>query len=179
MVQAYYEVSGLIVLEIIMPYLSGFLLTAFVLMLALTGPLIAGNPNIIIGYDQQRDEISIQAENASLTTVLSDIAKKTRITIHIDPVVEKTVNFQLPRQPLQQALQKIVKGLSYIIEYSTNEQERVVVSGLRILPKGKQDSGQLVPVSTLNAQTSFSDKARKNISGGSLNRRGNFYPGGR
>ncbi len=162
-----------------MPYLSGFLLTAFVLMLALTGPLIAGNPNIIIGYDQQRDKISIQAENASLTTVLSDIAKKTNITIRIDPAVEKTVNFQLPPQSLQQALQKIVKGLSYVIEYSTNEQERVVVSGLRLLPKGKQDSGQLVPVSVLNARASQGNRGGDTSSTGSLNRRGNYYPGSR
>jgi len=162
-----------------MPYLSGFLSTALVLMLALPGSLIASNPNIVIEYDQQREKISIQAQNASLTNLLSEVAKKTNITIRLDPAVEKRVSFQLPPQSLQSALQKIAKGLSYVIEYRTNEQERVVVSGMRLLQKGNQDSGQLVPVSTLNAQTSYSNIARKNVTGGSLNRRGNFYPGGR
>ncbi len=162
-----------------MPYLSGYLATMLALVLGLPASLFASNPYIAIEYDQQRDKISIQAQNASLTSVLSEVAQKTNITIRVDPAVEKTVNFQLPPQSLQQALQKVVKGLSYVIEYKTNAEQRAVVSGLRLLPKGKQDSGQLVPVSVLNARAGQSSRPGGNVSGRSLNRRGKYYPGGR
>lgn len=163
-----------------MHLLSGFLASAFVLTLGLPGSIFASNPNIIISYNQQRDNISIQAQDASLTTVLSDVAKKTNITIRIDPAVEKTVNFQLPPQSLQQALQKIVKGLSYIIEYKTDAQQQTVVSGLRLLPKGIQDSGQLVPVSVLNARASRSGRGDgEGNDDDSLNHRDDYQQGSR
>jgi len=140
-------------------------------------PVHAGN--IVVKYDSQKNKIAIQASNASLTSVLAEIANKANMTIQIDPAVEKQVSFQLRTQPLQEALQKVVKGLSYVIEYKTDARQQTVVSGMRLLPKGKQDSGQLVPVSVLNARASQNNSTIDDINRGSLNRRGNYYPGSR
>ncbi len=144
-----------------------------------TFPVYASGINV--EYDSQKNKIAIQASNASLTSVLAEIANKTNMTIQIDPAVEKQVSFQLRPQPLQQALQKIVKGLSYVIEYKIDEKQQTVVSGLRLLPKGKQDSGQLVSVSVLNARasqidgegddTSNSDNNASDYSGSRQNKR--------
>lgn len=114
----------------------------------------ANAANISVEYNQQKDKLSIQAQNASLTAVLSGIAEKTGINIRIDPAVEKKVSFQLRSQSLQSALQKICKGLSYVIEYGENNKKQTIVSGMTLLPKGKQDSGQLISVATLNARAS-------------------------
>ena len=120
------------------------------LFLFLSSTAYAGN--VLVDYDASQDRIQVQASNASLTQVLAEIASKTNITIRIDPEVEKIISTNLPPQALQQALQKVVKGLSYVIEYNIDEKQQTVVSGLRLLPKGKQDSGQLVSVAVLNAR---------------------------
>jgi len=109
---------------------------------------------IDVSYDPQKDKIQIQASNASLTQLLGQIAGQAKIDIQIDPAVEKKISLQLRPQSLQNALQKICKDLSYVIEYRTNEQQQTVVSGLRLLPKGKQDSGQLVSVEAVNTPAS-------------------------
>jgi len=143
----------------------------------LTAPAYAGK--VLVDYDASQDLVKIQASNASLTQVLAEIASKTNIIIRIDPAVEKKISTNLPPQPLRQALQKVVKGLSYVIEYKIDEKQQTVISGMKLLPKGKQDSGQLVPVSVLNARASQIHGEGDDVSGGSLNRRGNYYPGSR
>lgn len=130
---------------------SGLKLTTYLLLLSLLWVVPASASNVNIEYDPQQDRIKILASNASLTQLLAQISKQTNMEIQIDPAVEKKVNFQLPPQSLQQALQKVCKGLSYVIEYRTDKQLGTVISGMRLLPKGVQDSGQLVSVSALNA----------------------------
>lgn len=39
-----------------------------------------------------------------------------------------------------------------MIEYSTDAQQRKVISGMKLLPEGKQDSGQLVSVAVVNVR---------------------------
>ena len=135
--------------------------------------------NVLVNYDASQDRIQVQANNASLTQVLAEIAGKTSMTIRIDPAVEKNISINLPPQSLQQALQKVVKGLSYVIEYNIDEKQQTVVSGLRLLPKGKQDSGQLVSVAVLNARASQNNGGGVQDNDVSFNRRGNHYPGSR
>lgn len=148
-----------------------------VLMLFLAAPVYAGK--VLVDYDSSQDLIQVQANNASLTQVLAEIANKTNIVIRIDPAVEKEISINLPPQSLQQALQKVVKGLSYVIEYKIDEKQQTVVSGLRLLPKGKQNSGQLVSVAVLNARVGQNSRGGDRDFDGSINRRGNYYPGSR
>lgn len=125
-----------------------------ILATLLTFPVCAST--IVIEYDKDEQLLGVTADKASLIEILKQISVKTGITIRIDPAVEKTVSFQLPPQPLQKALQKVCKGLSYVIEYSTISPQRSVISGIELLPEGKQDSGQLVPVTVVNARASHS-----------------------
>lgn len=132
---------------------------------ALPGPsIIVHAAGLEVHYDQKRDRLSVQADQEPLSRVLAVIAAKARVNILMDPSINKTVSLRLAPQSLQKALQKVCKGLSYVIEYHTDVQQRSVVSGLRLLPQGKQDTGQLVPVAVLNARAGRHDAVLSDIS---------------
>lgn len=61
-----------------MRLIPSFKSITFTLMLGLSGTLLASVPDVNVEYDQDKDRIRIQANNASLTKVLAQIAKKNR-----------------------------------------------------------------------------------------------------
>lgn len=109
--------------------------------------------SVVITYNENEQLLGVIANQASLTEVLKEISAKTGIEIRIDPAIERRASFAIKPQPLEKVLGSVVKKLSYVMKYKTMSNVRYV-TGLDILPKGKQDSGQLVRIlPTVGQQT--------------------------
>lgn len=124
---------------------------------ALLGPSHAAYAaGLEVRYDRERDRLSVQAEQVSLTQVLGRIAAQTGVEILMDPSIEKTVSMSLKGQPLEKALKQIARGLSYVMLYDSGKKQNSTqtprLTTMKLLPEGKQDSPNLVPVAVLNAR---------------------------
>ena len=109
-----------------------------------------------VTYDRERDLLSVRADQVPLTQVLGRISDRSGIEILIDPSIDNKISIVISEQPLEKALKQIARGLSYVMLYGkSSNQDRS--SGLRLatmklLPEGRQNSPNLVPVAVLNAR---------------------------
>jgi len=118
-------------------------------------PLIHAG-SISITYDKNKQLLGVTADQASLTEILKQISIKTGIAIRIDPAIERTASFTLKPGPVDKTLRRVAKNLSYVIQYDRKNKTRRVTN-LDILPKGKQDSANLItlrPATIRNKQRS-------------------------
>jgi hypothetical protein len=128
-----------------------------------------------VSYDRQTGLLTVEADRTPLTQILAQIATQSGVEIMVDPSIEKEISISLPEQPLEKALRKIARGLSYAMYYDVGDSKLVA---MKILPQGKQGSGNLVPASLFDARAGrVSDQGDGSYeTGGS--RGGRNYPAG-
>ncbi len=109
-----------------------------------------------ISYDRQTGILTVEADRTPLTQILAQIATQSGVKIIVDPSIEREISISLPEQPLEKALKQIARGLSYTMHYeevdSRNPTQGDRLVAMKILPQGKQGSGNLVPVSLFDAR---------------------------
>ena len=95
-----------------------------------------------VSYDRKTGLLTVEADHTPLTQILAQIAAQSGVEIIVDPSIEKEISISLPEQPLEKALKKIARGLSYAMYYDEADSKLVA---MKILPQGKQDSGNRAP----------------------------------
>jgi len=81
--------------------------------------------------------LTVEADNISMVSLLSDIAKKTNVVIFVSKGFDPgKVSIHLDKHPLEDAFGKILKGYNHVAIYSKKNNE-FVVSALKIFPRGK------------------------------------------
>jgi type II secretory pathway component GspD/PulD (secretin) len=93
-------------------------------------------PKIRIGYDD--DLISIFAEDADLTKVLSKLADDANISVSFPDSLEKKITIRINAAPLTVALKRLLSDYNYAMVYSGGKKNQTVVSEVHIYNKGKK-----------------------------------------
>lgn len=129
----------------------GSLLMFPVLLLLAAGPAAwAAEPNL--RYDPTRDRMTVQAADASLTLVLSEMARLSGLDIRMDPAVERKVQVDVRDQPLETAIARVTGKLNTIKGYRSagkadkavkgDKKEAPLLVSVTILPEGKTDASR-------------------------------------
>ena len=123
------------------------------LLLGASPPVFAGVVEYLEGkvsYDAAGDRLSVDVRRMALNQLLRQIVEQTGITILADPAMEnRLITVKIPGRPLDQALRKIFRGLSYVLRYDNGPPLRV--SAVTLLPAGREDNPRLVPIAAVNA----------------------------
>src|SRR5512143_3658110 len=72
-------------------------------------------------YDRQSGLLSARYQGVPLRQVLSEIGRKTGITFHIDPTVDKVVYIDEKRRPVDEVLNEIIAPLNCMLLYKGDE----------------------------------------------------------
>lgn len=154
------------------------LLISILFVLCIAPMLCAENvPRLNVSYDDKEDLLTVDANFVPLTHILSQIATLSGVEIILDPSIQKDISIYLPPQPLENALKQLARDLNYAMQYDKAGSRLVV---MKIVPQGKQNSGNLVSATKPNIRSGrldgLGDGNNETIGGGS---RGSDYNGGR
>jgi type II secretory pathway component GspD/PulD (secretin) len=126
------------------------LFISILLILCIAPMLYAENvPGLKVTYAQKEDLLTVDANGVPLTQILAQISEQSGIEILVDPSVEKDINIYLPAQPLEKALKQLARDLNYAMHYNDKDSRLVA---MKIVPQGKQSSGNLVSVTKPTAR---------------------------
>lgn len=96
----------------------------------------------IVGYDRASDELNVIVDSVSLKSVLGRIAQQSGIEVLFDELADGTVSFNIQSQPLEAGLKEVLKGRNHLMRYSRDDQHKLLLIGIIVLPAGEQDSGR-------------------------------------
>lgn len=99
------------------------LIRSILMLLALT--LFAVPVSGQVSYDRKRQLLSVSYEGVPLRDVLSEVSRKTGITVYIDPAVQKNVFISRRNAPLDEVLNEIIKPLNNMFIYKGSEIQAV------------------------------------------------------
>ena len=95
-----------------------------------------------VSYDKTEDLLSVSGDNISLKLLLAKIAKQSGIEVMFDDAAEETVSFDFETVSLEKGVKKILKGRNHIFNYAKNEQGKLLLVGVMVLPDGASDNGR-------------------------------------
>ena len=119
-----------------------------------------------VRYDKTNDQLSVTAAAASLKAVLGKIAMQSGIEVLFDDAAEATLTFDMKSTPLENGLKALLKGRNYALRYSKDKNEKLLLTGVTVLPMGEQDSSRakrLMPIEH-EAYDRASDQSSKSVS---------------
>ncbi|MFO7592422.1 MAG: hypothetical protein R6X15_00065 [Pseudomonadota bacterium] len=99
-----------------------------------------------ISYDRAADTLSLDVEQVSLKTLLATIASQSQLEVLFDDRADRKVTMQLEKRSLQAGLENLLRESSYLFRYDKDEEGNTFLLGVRVLPKGESDSGNLQPL---------------------------------
>lgn len=109
------------------------------------------NPQIL--YDIKQDQLSIQAQDVPLKTIMSRIALVSGIEVMIDPATDRNVSANFKDESLEEGIRRLTRGLNTIYQYSDRKPDaRSLLISAQLLPMGKNDRSALVPVMSLEQE---------------------------
>jgi len=102
-----------------------------------------------VSYDKVTDHLNISAEAVSLKVVLGRVAQKSGIEVLFDDAAEENVSIDIQSSSLEDGIKNMLRGRNYMLRYNRDDQAKLMLIGVMVLPVGEQDSSrakQLVPV---------------------------------
>jgi len=123
---------------------------------------VANNAVATVSYDKTSDQLSVVANSASLRQVLARIARQSGIEVLFDDMAEETISADIQSEALESGLKRLLNGRNYLMRYSRDEQQKLLLIGVMVLPVGEQDSGRARRLVGLD--TEAYDRARSQLS---------------
>lgn len=111
--------------------------------------LAEDKPWTSVNYMQETNQLSVEARQFSLQGVLARISYLSGVEISMDPTVERPVTIMFSGQPLEHGLRRLTRNMNSVFVYSqqlARKNEKPVLIGMQLLPKGQQSSENLQPV---------------------------------
>lgn len=99
-------------------------------------------PVSIVSYDKANDFLHVSVEAVALKRVLGRIAKQSGIEVMFDDMADAPVSVDIKASTLEDGLKRILKGHNHMLRYSRDEQEKLLLIGVMVLPEGEQDTGR-------------------------------------
>lgn len=150
-----------------------FLIKCMTLALLLSANVWADEASYSVTYDKQKDTLSFKVENASLKQLLTRIAMQSHIEVLFDDRAEQTITMAMEERPLQDALKNLLKANSHAFRYSRDNNDKVMLIGVSVLPKGDgpdnalpllHAAGEAYTNAKNNRVLSIDEDARKTLS---------------
>lgn len=102
--------------------------------------------NPAIDYDKAADTLSLDVEKVSLKRLLATIAIQSQIEVLFDERADREVTMQLEKRSLEAGLENLLRESNYLFRYGKDEAGKHFLLGVRVLPKGESDSGNVQPL---------------------------------
>lgn len=96
----------------------------------------------VVHYDKANDQLTVVADAASLKWLLGRIAQQSGIEVLFDDLAEETVSIDIQSESLESGLKRMLKGRNHSMRYSRNQQQKLLLVGVMVLPVGQQDNGR-------------------------------------
>jgi len=131
-------------------------------------PISSNNkvPVDIVRYDATTDQLSIRAQDASLTKLLGRITFQTGIETWIDEGFDPSISVDIEPQTLEIALKQLLTDFNHVMHYGKDQQGRTLITGVEILQAGSE-SGMGLSIVPIYTQSSL--MARRYSSSRTLN----------
>lgn len=118
--------------------------------------MTANPPQAEFGYDKKGDKLSLNLKAAPLSKVLARVSLETGVGVLFDAEAERMVTIQMKDQPLEDGLKQLLKDVSHLFYYDNKKgkggKEQLMLTEVRVLPKGKSDNSNLRPVVELEQE---------------------------
>ena len=96
------------------------------------------SPATIVSYDKASDHLSVTAEAVSLKFVLGSIARQSGIEVLFDDQADEPLTITIQSDSLEAGLKRILKGRNHMLRYNRDDEARLLVIGVMVLPVGEQ-----------------------------------------
>jgi len=107
---------------------------------------------IIIEYDKVSDNLTLKAEAVSLKGVLSRIAKLSGIEVLFDDAAETSITVDIQSDTLETGLKSMLKGRNSALRYSRDDNDKLLLVGVTVLPAGMYGGGHAKRVKPLRME---------------------------
>lgn len=123
----------------------GLSVAVFFLLSLLSVEAGAQADGLHVVYQPETDTLTIEANQAELSQVLTQIGRQAKIRMLLDPDVHGNVSASYTRRPLADALAAILRNFNTVILYrkQVGNKDTQRVSEVRIFPRGKESNGML------------------------------------
>jgi len=95
-----------------------------------------------IVYNKTEDLLSVSGDKISLKSLLVKIAKQSGIEVMFDDAAEEIVSFDFETVSLETGVKNILKGRNHIFNYAKDEQGKLLLVGVMVLPDGTSDNAR-------------------------------------
>jgi hypothetical protein len=119
-------------------------------------------PAVVVDYNKVSDQLSVTADRASLKAVLGRIAQQSGIEVMFDDMAEESVSANIQSETLESSLKNLLKGGNYMLRYSRDEQQKLLLIGVMVLPVGEQDTGRARRIMAMDQEAM--NRARSQLS---------------
>lgn len=99
-------------------------------------------PASIISYDKASDHLHVSVAAVPLKRVLGRIAQQSGIEVMFDDMADAPVSIDVQSDSLEAGIKRLLKGRNYMLRYSRDEQAKLLLIGVMVLPVGEQDTGR-------------------------------------
>jgi hypothetical protein len=119
-------------------------------------------PAATVSYDKANDHLHVSVEAVPLKFVLGRIAQQSGIEVMFDDMADGPVTIDIKSSTLADGLKRILKGQNHMLRYSRDEQEKLLLIGVMVLPAGEQDTGRARPLVAIDDEAFY--RARSQLS---------------
>lgn len=106
----------------------------------------ASEPDTYVRYDANSDLVSVRAHDVSLFEVLKQFSLVSGVEILADETLDRKITFVASAIPVERAIKQLTQGMSVAIFYDELADERMLVSQVRLLPKGVHDASRATSI---------------------------------
>ena len=99
-------------------------------------------PAHIVSYDKANDSLRVSVDAAPLKRVLGRIAQQSGIEVMFDDMADTPVSVDIQASSLEEGVKRLLKGHNHMLRYSRDEQAKLLLIGVMVLPVGEQDTGR-------------------------------------
>lgn len=119
-------------------------------------------PAAIVSYDKASDHLRVSVEAVPLKRVLGRTAQQSGIEVMFDDMADEPITVDIEASSLAEGLKKILKGRNYMLRYSRDEKQNLMLIGVMVLPVGEQDTGRAKRVVAMDDEAFY--RARSQLS---------------
>ena len=126
---------------------------------------VMGAGTVEVTYDRDRDEIAIQAKDATLAQLFVQLEQKAGIASRIDAsVAGDLVSVNQPMRPAAEVFQYLLNRYSYTLRYRSVAKNRLRLSAVSIVGATGSSSGRVSPPSVQQAHGTQASGAPRDAS---------------
>jgi hypothetical protein len=97
--------------------------------------------SLFVDYDNESDRLVVRADNVTLKQLLTMITYETGIEVIFDDAADTLLSIEVDKPKLEEGLKQVLRGTNYMMRYSRDDNQRLMLLGVLVLPEGESDRG--------------------------------------